>query len=97
MAVRRGEGSGAACGLTDQVPLIELPDIPGAYEGTIRERSAVLHHDYWMRFTTEVGSVTHLIALERVGPNHTRESIGYEGASAAWELFHGGCPPWREH
>jgi hypothetical protein len=76
-----------ACGLSDQVPLRELPDSPGAYEGTIRERSASLHHDYWMRFTTEVGSVTHLIALERVGPNHTRESIGFERESDAWNVF----------
>jgi hypothetical protein len=76
-----------ACGLAERVPLVTLPDAPGAYEGTIRERSHALHHDYLMRFTTEVGSVTHLIALERAGPNHTRESIGFEGASEAWELF----------
>jgi len=77
----------AACGLAGKVPLVTLPDAEGAYEGTIREHAHALHHDYLMRFTTEVGSVTHLVALERVGPNHTRESIGFEGASEAWELF----------
>ncbi len=76
-----------ACGLADRVTLAALPDAPGAYEGTIRERAHGLHHDYLMRFMGEVGSWTHLIALERVGPGHTRESIGFEGASEAWDLF----------
>jgi D-glutamate cyclase len=76
-----------ACGLTDAVSLATLPDAPGAYEGTIRERSQQLQTDYLMRFTAEVGSFTHLVALERVGPNHTRESIGFAGQSAAWDLF----------
>src|SRR5581483_11074764 len=77
----------AACGLAGQVPLVTLPEAPGAYEGTIRERSRQVQTDYLMRFTAEVGSFTHLVALERVGPNHTRESIGFAGQSAAWDLF----------
>jgi hypothetical protein len=77
----------AACGLTDKVPLVPLPDIPGAYDGTIRERSQSVQPDYLMRFTGEIGSFTHLVALERVGPTHTRESIGFAGRSEAWEEF----------
>lgn len=77
----------AACGLADKVPLATLPDAPGAYEGTIRERSQRLQPDYLLRFTGEVGSFTHLIALERVGPTHTRESIGFAGDTGAWEHF----------
>jgi hypothetical protein len=77
----------AACGLTEKVPLVPLPEIPGAYDGTIRERSQSVQPDYLMRFTGEVGSFTHLIALERVGPTHTRESIGFAGRSEAWDEF----------
>jgi hypothetical protein len=77
----------AACGLADQVALAALPDAPGAYEGTIRERSQAMQPDYLMQFTADVGSFTHLLALERVGPTHTRESIGYAGQSAAWDEF----------
>jgi hypothetical protein len=76
-----------SCGLTDKVPLATLPDAPGAYEGTIRERSQTLQPDYLMQFTAEVGLFTHLLALERVGPTHTRESIGFAGQSAAWGEF----------
>jgi hypothetical protein len=76
-----------ACGLTDKVPLATLPDAPGAYDGTIRERSNKVQPDYLMRFTGEVGSFTHLLALERVGPNHTRESIGFAPQTEAWDLF----------
>jgi hypothetical protein len=76
-----------ACGLAGDVPVVTLPDAPGAYEGTIRERSHALHHDYLMAFTAAVGSFTHLVALERVGPGHTRESIAFEGESEAWDLF----------
>jgi hypothetical protein len=77
----------AACGLADKVTLATLPDALGAYEGTIRERSQRMQPDYLMRFTGDVGSFTHLIALERVGPTHTRESIGFGGDSGAWEHF----------
>jgi len=77
----------AACGLTSQVPLVELPDAGGAYDGTIRERSQSVQPDYLMRFSGEVGSFTHLLALERVGPTHTRESIGFAGRSEAWDEF----------
>jgi len=77
----------AACGLSDKVPLADLPDQRGAYEGTIRDRHRSLAQDYLMQFTMRVGSFTHLIALERVGPGHTRESIASAGESSAWEQF----------
>jgi hypothetical protein len=77
----------AACGLSSVVPLAELPDQPGAYEGTIRDRLRSLAQDYLMQVTMRVGSFTHLIALERVGPGHTRESIANAGESSAWEQF----------
>jgi hypothetical protein len=77
----------AACRLASTVPLAELPDQPGAYDGTIRDRHRSLAQDYLMQFTTRVGSFTHLIALERVGPGHTRESIANAGESSAWEHF----------
>jgi hypothetical protein len=86
-AVAALTGGLAACGLADKVPLATLPDARGAYEGTIRERSQTLQPDYMMQFTAEVGSFTHLLALERVGPTHTRESIGFAGQSAAWDEF----------
>jgi hypothetical protein len=69
----------AACGLTGQVPVVELPDAPDAYAGSIVEHQKKLHHDYLFEFLGRVGSVSHLIALERVGPNHTRESIVLSG------------------
>jgi hypothetical protein len=77
----------AACGLAGKVLLVEIPDATGAYDGTIRERSQTVQPDYLMRFTGEVGSFTHLLALERVGPTHTRESIGFAGRSDAWDEF----------
>ncbi|MFO0808487.1 MAG: DUF4392 domain-containing protein [Gemmataceae bacterium] len=77
----------AACGLTDDVTLATLPDAPGGYDGTIRGRFQTLRPKYLLDFTAAVGSFTHLIALERVGPGHTRESIAREGESAAWNLF----------
>src|SRR5207247_2784688 len=77
----------AACGIASAVPIAELPDQPGAYEGTIRGRHRSLAQDYLMQFTMQVGSFTHLIALERVGPGHTRESIANAGQSSAWEQF----------
>jgi hypothetical protein len=77
----------AACGLASAVPLADLPDQPRAYEGTIRDRHRSLAQDYLMQFTMRVGSFTHLVALERVGPGHTRESIANAGESSAWEQF----------
>ncbi len=55
----------AACRLTRAVPLIELePAGP-----------SVTAQKYWQDFAGKVPGVTHLIALERVGPTHTAESF----------------------
>ena len=48
--------------------------------------------DYLMRFTADVGSFTHLLALERVGPTHTRESIGFAGKVPHGMIFRAKCP-----
>ncbi len=86
----------AACDLTGRVPLATLPDAPGGYDGTIRERFQSLRPRYLLDFTAAVGSFTHLVALERIGPGHTRESIAREGEGAAWELFPREVPPERQ-
>jgi hypothetical protein len=62
----------AACGLTESVKLIMLP-------------AARIHDaEYWRNFTAQTGPLTHLVALERVGPSHTLHSLqaqlGREGA-----------------
>ncbi len=56
-----------ACGLDQRVRLIILP--------TFAEAQAMGPEEYWRRFISQAGSLTHLIALERVGPSHTLESV----------------------
>src|SRR5262249_20577251 len=50
----------AACGLSAAVPVVELPTRAGDYVGG---------------FFTAAGPLTHLVAVERVGPSHTPESL----------------------
>ena len=71
----------AACGLSKQVELLELP----------REDDL----EYVENFKEMAGLLTHLIALERVGPSHTVESIGHqmEGTSLTKERFKEEVPP----
>lgn len=53
----------ASCGLEDDVSLVTLPD---------HETSRRLGPDKYRELVlSEMGPLTHLIALERVGPNHT--------------------------
>jgi hypothetical protein len=61
-----------ACGLRKQVPLVTLPsyDTAGALSGA----------EYGRWFADRAGELTHLLALERVGPSHTAESLGQAGA-----------------
>ncbi len=67
-----------ACGLTESVPLVELPsaDLQAGFGATA----------YWKVFTERAGPLTHLVALERAGPSHTPESVrsqpGTEAAHA---------------
>jgi hypothetical protein len=57
----------AACGLRKAVPLVILPSA---------EQAGLLSlSDYGREFATRAGPLTHLLALERVGPSHTPESI----------------------
>src|SRR5262249_23943801 len=50
-----------AAGLAESVPLVVLP----------RASDAMSAAEYRCQFLQELGPVTHLIALERVGPSHT--------------------------
>ncbi len=71
----------SACGLTEGVQLLEL----------LREDD----FEYVEDFKEKAGLLTHLIALERVGPSHTVESIGHqmEGTSLTKERFKEEVPP----
>jgi hypothetical protein len=55
------------CGLRKRVPVVTLP----APEAAGRLSGA----DYWQAFSDRAGPLTHLIALERVGPSHTPQSL----------------------
>src|SRR5207253_3242280 len=57
----------AAAGLRKAVPLVVLP--------TIDQAGTMSLTDYWNAFIERSGPLTHLIALERVGPSHTPESL----------------------
>jgi D-glutamate cyclase len=63
----------ASAGLRKQVPLVALPpvDRAGSMSGS----------DYWQEFVDRAGQLTHLIALERVGPSHTPESLNAQPGS----------------
>ncbi len=56
-----------ACGLAGEVPLITLPAYALAME--------IGPEKYWQAFAKRAGSLTHLIALERVGPSYSLESL----------------------
>jgi D-glutamate cyclase len=53
----------AAAGLDKGVPLITLPSVE------------LSNSEYWRYFRDRSGEITHLLALERVGPSHTPESL----------------------
>jgi hypothetical protein len=57
----------AAAGLRKAVPIVPLPSHAQA--------AALSLTEYWTAFAERAGALTHLIALERVGPSHTRESL----------------------
>ena len=56
-----------ACELGQVVRVVALPPAAAA--------KSMSPQTYCEQFTSAAGPLTHLIALERVGPNHTRESI----------------------
>lgn len=80
---RRGLEAGLAeAGLRKAVPLVVLSDQHG-------------DADPWEAFAGRAGAPTHLVALERVGPSHTAESVRAQpGATdAAAERFVEEVPP----
>jgi hypothetical protein len=54
----------AACGLTKSVQVVTLP--AGGRADS---------QQYWRQFSEQAGPLTHVVALERVGPSHTLESL----------------------
>jgi len=66
----------AAASLEKAVPLVVLPPVEQAASLSLT--------DYWNAFTKQSGPFTHLIALERVGPSHTPNSLqGQPGSNRA--------------
>jgi hypothetical protein len=57
----------AATALEGHVPLVTLPD-------AVRSQQ-MGPATYWDEFSRQAGPLTHLLALERVGPNHTLSSV----------------------
>jgi hypothetical protein len=75
-----------ACGLEKSVQLLALPGPDGPWE-TFLVRG-------WLPFVRETFRATHLIALERVGPSHTEESIQRQlGAGDGLIDFQNDVPP----
>jgi hypothetical protein len=58
----------ASCGLRKSVPLVRLPPY--------NEATGMSMSEYVSHFQERAGRLTHLLTLERVGPSHTRESVG---------------------
>ncbi len=77
----------AVCGLRKAVPVITLP--------TYEQASQMSVSEYQEWFAQRSGTLTHLLALERVGPSHTLNSFRNQLASTASspaELFHKEVP-----
>ena len=70
--VRALEAGLAACGLRKAVPVAVLP--------SVAEADALSTELYRQEFAARAGPLTHLIALERVGPSHTPQSLREQGA-----------------
>ena len=71
--VRALEAGVAVSGLRKAVSVVTLPSTEVAGKLSMAE--------YWQYFVERTGRLTHLIALERVGPSHTSQSIsGQPGA-----------------
>jgi hypothetical protein len=64
-----------ASGLDETVRLVTLPSAEKA--------NGLSSIQYWQGFAEETGPLTHLIALERVGPSHICESIQAQAGNAA--------------
>jgi uncharacterized protein YcsI (UPF0317 family) len=68
----------AFAGLRKSVPLVPLPDA-GAFDELTAEA-------YWESVAGRTGALTHLIAVERVGPSHTPASVAAQPGSTPEEV-----------
>jgi D-glutamate cyclase len=64
-----------ACELGREVTLVTLPPVSAA--------KSLSPEAYWQHFASQAGSLTHLVAIERVGPNHTRDSISRQSGESS--------------
>jgi D-glutamate cyclase len=71
-----------ACGLIDEVPLITLPPLEGGAKPSPQNYT----RGFLDQVHERVGPLTHLIALERAGPSHTRASLGSQPGSTSTDL-----------
>jgi hypothetical protein len=55
------------CGLVNQIPVLAMPSLPEHWPQFLKAG--------WLPFARDRFRLTHLIALERVGPSHTLESL----------------------
>lgn len=85
--------AGVAEARLDDVAVIELPDRPGAYGRSIADNFTHDRTDYLNEFHSRAGDVNILIALERVGPSHTLESLRQQGSPVSTESFLREAPP----
>jgi hypothetical protein len=77
------------CGLRKEVPLVALP--------MARDAGSMSVSEYCQFFRDRAGAYTHLLAIERVGPSHTSESIRQQRPSeASLKMFFESVPPERQ-
>jgi hypothetical protein len=81
-ALRAGQRAGTLSGIPPNVttapglPGVEILALP-----SVEESSRMSTQEYGRAFFSKCGSLTHLIALERVGPSHTFASVQAQSAS----------------
>lgn len=79
--------AGLACvGLRKAVPVVTLP--------SVAEAGGMSQTDYWEFLSRRAGPLTDLVAIERVGPSHTPESVRAQPSAtdAVLERFLAGVP-----
>jgi hypothetical protein len=68
-----------ACGLSQEVPLLTLPARDRPWETFLQAG--------WLTFVRKTFPLTHLVALERVGPSHTLKSLQSQLGKALGETY----------
>ena len=71
--VRALEAGVGVSGLRKAVSVVTLPSVESAGTLSVAE--------YWRYFAERTGGLTHLIAVERVGPSHTAQSVAGQTAA----------------